>query len=34
MLVLLIPLIALAIPLSRIVPSLFGSQVRSRIYKW
>jgi TRAP transporter TAXI family solute receptor len=34
MLVLLIPLFALAIPLSRILPSLYGWQVRSRIYKW
>jgi TRAP-type uncharacterized transport system substrate-binding protein len=34
LLVLLIPLFALAIPLSRIVPSLYGWQVRSRIYKW
>ena len=34
MLVLLIPLFALAIPLSRILPSLYGWRVRSRIYKW
>jgi hypothetical protein len=34
MLVLLIPLLALAIPLSRILPSLYGWRVRSRIYKW
>lgn len=34
LLVLLIPLFALAIPLSRILPSLYGWQVRSRIYKW
>ena len=34
LLVLLIPLFALAIPLSRIVPSLYGWRVRSRIYKW
>ena len=34
MLVLLIPLFALVIPLSRILPSLYGWQVRSRIYKW
>src|SRR5207344_2309123 len=34
MLVLLIPLFALAIPLSRILPSLYNWQVRSRIYKW
>jgi TRAP transporter TAXI family solute receptor len=34
MLVLLIPLFALAIPLSRILPSLYGWQVRSRIYRW
>jgi len=34
LLVLLIPLFALAIPLSRILPSLYNWQVRSRIYKW
>ncbi|HTO50657.1 MAG TPA: TAXI family TRAP transporter solute-binding subunit [Burkholderiales bacterium] len=34
MLVLLIPLFALVIPLSRILPSLYNWQVRSRIYKW
>ena len=34
LLVLLIPLFALAIPLSRILPSLYGWQVRSRIYRW
>ena len=34
MLVLLIPLFALVIPLSRIVPAVYGWQVRSRIYKW
>lgn len=34
LLVLLIPLFALAIPLSRILPALYGWQVRSRIYKW
>ena len=32
--VLLIPLIALAIPLMRIVPALYGWRVRSRVYKW
>ena len=34
MLVLLIPLFALVIPLSRILPSLYNWQVRSRIYRW
>ena len=34
LLVLLIPLFALAIPLSRILPSLYNWQVRSRIYRW
>ena len=34
LLVLLIPLIALAIPLSRILPSLYSWRVSSRIYKW
>ena len=31
---LLIPLVALALPLMRIVPSLYGWRVRSRVYKW
>jgi hypothetical protein len=34
LLVLLVPLFALAIPLMRIVPSLYGWRVRSRVYKW
>jgi TRAP-type uncharacterized transport system substrate-binding protein len=34
MLVLLIPLFALVIPLSRIVPGLYAWRVRSRVYKW
>ncbi len=34
LLVLLIPLFALAIPLSRILPSLYNWQVRSRVYRW
>jgi TRAP-type uncharacterized transport system substrate-binding protein len=33
-LVLLLPLIALAIPLARIVPALYGWRMRSGIYKW
>ena len=32
--VLLIPLVALAIPLMRIVPALYGWRVRSRVYRW
>jgi len=34
MLVLLIPIFALAIPLMRIAPAVYGWRVRSRIYKW
>ncbi|HKC43381.1 MAG TPA: TAXI family TRAP transporter solute-binding subunit [Burkholderiales bacterium] len=34
LIVLLIPLVALALPLMRIVPSLYGWRVRSRVYKW
>ena len=34
LIVLLIPLVALALPLMRIVPSLYGWRIRSRVYKW
>jgi TRAP transporter TAXI family solute receptor len=34
MLVVLVPLIAFLIPLSRVIPAIYGWRIRSRIYRW